>query len=214
MLAAAAALEYVFPPFPGDTVSLFGTFLAATAGYRVALVYAVLTLGAMAGSLAPYGLGRFLGRSVQRWPAFLRGERTSQLVRRVASQFERRGATYLIVNRFLPAFRGVFFVAAGLARLPVGKVLLYGGISAALWNSLILAIGYAVGRNWEALLEFSRTYARVSIAVVAAAIAAWVFVAAQRRRAARSEHRDRPHESAETGGPHAQAEGGDEGDQP
>ena len=39
VLFVSALIEYVFPPFPGDTVTLFGAFLAAHQGWSVPLVF-------------------------------------------------------------------------------------------------------------------------------------------------------------------------------
>ena len=65
ILAAASAVEYVFPPFPGDGVTLFGIVMAASAGYHVAGVFAALTFGALGGEMAAYWAGRWIA---SRWP--------------------------------------------------------------------------------------------------------------------------------------------------
>ena len=170
VLGGAAALEYVFPPLPGDTVTLFGAFLAASAGYSPWLVYAVLTAGALGGSLVAYAFGAWVGRNEDRWPRFMRGDRTRRAIRTACDRFERHGAAYLVINRFLPALRAVFFVAAGMAGMPVWKVAVFGGVSAAIWNALILAAGYGLGANWERLRTFYETYTKWTLAAVAALV--------------------------------------------
>jgi membrane protein DedA with SNARE-associated domain len=165
VLALAAALEYVVPPLPGDTIALFGTFLAATAGYRVWVVYLTLTGGAISGSLLAYGFGLFVGRREERWPRFMRGERTKRAIDKVLDRFERHGSVYLALNRFVPAFRAFFFLAAGMRGMEAWKVVVFGGASAAGWNLLILALGWSVGHNWERLYSLAEGY---ELAVVAA----------------------------------------------
>jgi membrane-associated protein len=66
---------------------------------------------------------------------------------------------YLAANRFLPALRAFFFVGAGRSRMSVAPVIVYGGISAALWNALLMGVGYAVGNNWDVLLDLAQRYA-------------------------------------------------------
>ncbi len=166
VLAVAAALEYIFPPFPGDTVTLFGTFLAMTAGYHGWILYISMTLGAVAGGLLAYGFGRWLKEREARWPRFLQGQRVHTAITTLQDRFTKRGAVYLVANRFVPAFRAFFFVAAGLARMPILQVVLYSTISAALWNALIFSVGYALGRNWEQLLGMLRQYTLASVAFV------------------------------------------------
>ena len=173
VLFASAAVEYVFPPFPGDSVTLFGAFLAATEGWSVPLVFTVVTLGSVVGAVIDYALGRRLARIPR---DRLSGDRRLLMERAqsIVDRFERHGAVYIAVNRFLPGIRALFFVAAGMARLPVGKVILWGAVSAAAWNALIIGAGFAVGKNWDRLSELLRTYTMVAWIVVGVVIAALI----------------------------------------
>ncbi|MFO8073790.1 MAG: DedA family protein [Polyangia bacterium] len=169
VLLLCSAVEYVFPPFPGDTVTLFGAFLAATAGWSVPLVFLAVTLGSLGGASLDYALGRRLARTpVER----LSGRRLRARLRAdaIVARFERHGAAYISINRFLPGIRALFFVAAGMARLPFWKVMGWGALSAAAWNSLIIAAGFAIGSNWQRLLGLLKSYttvAWIALAVVA-----------------------------------------------
>jgi membrane protein DedA with SNARE-associated domain len=166
ILGAAAGIEYVFPPFPGDTIVLFGAFLAATAGYDPLGVYAVLTVGSMVGASGTYLMGRLVFARRDNLPKFLRTAQAQWAFDRLDDQFRRYGAVYLAVNRFLPAMRAFFFVAAGMARMPFSRVLLFGGLSALVWNALLLSVGYAVGANWELLQHVFRRYTAGALVVV------------------------------------------------
>jgi membrane protein DedA with SNARE-associated domain len=73
---------------------------------------------------------------------------------------------YLVVNRFLPALRAFFFVGAGLSRMSLGAVILYGGISALLWNAILMGVGYAVGSNWEALSDLAERYTVATLTLI------------------------------------------------
>jgi membrane protein DedA with SNARE-associated domain len=161
LVVAAAAIEYIFPPIPGDTVALFAVALAVRAQLHWALVYLALTFGALLGGLAAWGFGLWLANHEESWPSFLRTR-----VDAVRRGYEQHGAMYLTVNRFLPALRAFFFVGAGLSRMSVGPVIVFGGISAALWNALLMAVGYAVGNNWEALTELADRYAVATLILV------------------------------------------------
>ncbi|NOY94095.1 MAG: DedA family protein [Deltaproteobacteria bacterium] len=180
VLGLAAATEYVLPPMPGDSVSLLGIFLAATAGYSAWLVLGSLTLGSIVGSLLAWGFGRWLDGRRERWPRFMRHERVAPSIARVQASFERHGPAYLAVNRFLPGLRAFFFVAAGLSGMRPLPVAFWGGVSALVWNSLLLGLGYLVGRNFALLERIVHGYGWG--ALVAALIAALVYVGAKRRR--------------------------------
>lgn len=182
VLGAAGAIEYVFPPLPGDTLILFGAFLAATLGYNLFYVYATMTLGSIVGGLVAYAGGRWLVDRPARLAWLMRSSRARTALEFVNDRFVRYGSLYLALNRFVPALRAFFFVGAGLARLPLERVVLFGGLSAAVWNALLLALGYAVGNSWSALVEYSRRYTMVSVLVLGSVIAAMFFARRRRRR--------------------------------
>ena len=168
VIALASLIEYVFPPFPGDTVAVFGVFLAVTAGYRVLWVYLALEVGAVVGGMMAYGFGRWLAtRRAERQPRFLRTQQARQALNLAIARFERHGSAYLALNRFVPALRAFFFVAAGLAGIRAWKVALWGAVSAALWNALLLAVGWFLGDSFERLRSLTETYGFVVLGVLA-----------------------------------------------
>jgi membrane protein DedA with SNARE-associated domain len=180
VLALASLIEYVVPPFPGDTIALFGIFLAATAGWSAVWVYLALNLGATAGGMIAYGFGRAVA-APERRPRGLRGARTERAIDTITARYRKHGVIYLAVNRFVPALRAFFFVGAGIARLPWPSVALWGGLSAAAWNGLLLALGWAVGASWERMLAAARAYSAVATVLIVAAIALLVLRTLVRR---------------------------------
>jgi membrane-associated protein len=165
VLALASALEYVFPPFPGDTVVLFGVFLAVTAGLSPPLVYLALTAGSIAGAMVAWRVGLAIGRDPERPPRFLRSRAARAALAEVQARFRRHGAIYLVLNRFLPALRALFFVGAGVAGLRAWRVALWGGLSAASWNALLFGAGWALGAQWPRLEALARRYTEAALVV-------------------------------------------------
>jgi len=170
LVLAAAAIEYIFPPVPGDTVALFAVALAVRAQLSWVLVYLAMTLGALLGGLAAWGFGLWLANQEERWPSFLRTPGATRALDAVRRGYEQHGAMYLVVNRFLPALRAFFFVGAGMSRMNVGPVIVFGGISAALWNALLMGVGYAVGNNWDVLRDLAERYAVGTLILVVIAV--------------------------------------------
>jgi membrane protein DedA with SNARE-associated domain len=189
VLFFSAAVEYLFPPFPGDTVTLLGGVYAVRGGLSPVAVYLSILAGSLAGAMADYGLGRYLGRRLEK------AREDSRLLRRIPREqihewerrFRERGALWLVVNRFLPGVRGPIFLAAGISGLSPGKVLFWGGLSAALWNGLFFAAGYAVGGKAERLEEIVTTYGRaVWISLAAVGVGLLIRWAWRRRAGARA----------------------------
>ena len=175
LLAGAALLEFLFPPIPGDTITLLGAALISGFGWSWAGVVAAILCGALAGAASNFYIGRRLRARGQSRPS----------VERIMARFERHGPAYLLINRFIPGVRAVAFVAAGMSQMRARDVFLYGGTSVVLWNGLLITIGAAIGANFEALkswLHQYTTWAWVALGSVAVLLIAWRLVRRWRRR--------------------------------
>ncbi|MBN1441655.1 MAG: VTT domain-containing protein [Planctomycetes bacterium] len=176
ILGAAAMLEYVVPPVPGDVIVLLGALLVGANGWSLPAVVAAVSGGSLAGLTIDYAFGRWVGRRDPAWrEKYPRWRRTGAAIDRIKASFERWGAVYIACNRFLPAIRAAFFVAAGVARIPYWKVALWGLVSSLLWNCLIFAVGMSVGYHREKLFEFFRGYSAVAWIAVGAIAAVIIF---------------------------------------
>jgi len=170
LVAAASGVEYVFPPIPGDTVALFAVALAVRAQLSWFFVYCSMTVGAITGGLAAWAFGLWLANHEAHWPGFMKTPAATRALDAVRRGYTRHGAMYLAVNRFLPALRAFFFVGAGLSRMNAGAVVVYGGLSALVWNALLLGVGYLVGNNWDALVDIASRYTLVTLMLVLSAV--------------------------------------------
>jgi len=166
LVVFASGVEYVFPPLPGDTVALFAVALAARAQLHWLLVYCSMTVGALAGGIAAWAFGIWLANHEDQWPGFLKKPTATRALDAVRRGYARHGPMYLAANRFLPALRAFFFVGAGLSRMSAGAVVLYGGLSALVWNAILLGVGYAVGSNWEVLSDLASRYTVAALILV------------------------------------------------
>jgi membrane-associated protein len=185
ILFLGSLVEYVFPPFPGDTLVVLGAWYAVNGKISWPFAFVAVTAGAVVGAWIDYRVGVALGAALERG-AMRRGPVTLEHVRQVEAGYARWGAWFLLANRFLPGIRAFLFVGAGAARLPLGKVLLWGGISAAAWNALLLLVGAYLATNLSELVDWLERYttlAWMGMAVVAALLLArFAFVAWRRKR--------------------------------
>lgn len=182
LLGLSSLLEYVFPPFPGDTVTLFGAFLVTQYSWNLPLVFGVVLLGSALGAMFDFYVGVWMGRRY-REGRFLRSPALRVRVDQVTAAFRRHGEAYIALNRFLPAVRAVFFLAAGMAGLRPWRVLFFSMISAALWNTLILGVGYTVGSSWDQIRQLFRTYTVAAWCLVGVALFLWIVRWLLKRRA-------------------------------
>lgn len=172
----AAALEYMVPPFPADTVVLAGALLVIAGAHSFWVVLLVAVVGGMLGAWSHYLLGRW-------WFSSPREGRLSKIMARIASPeamerffeaFRKRGLWLIIFNRALVGVRAVTFLGAGAAQLPLGPTMLAGLVSHIAWTLAILGLGVSVGDNWEKIQEVFSVYKTVVYAVGGVAVAAYL----------------------------------------
>lgn len=163
-LGVAAFVEYLFPPFPGDTVTVLGGAWAAREERSFVLVHLLLTLGGVVGMGLTWRLGRALGGKISRAPpgARLLGLEIAQ-IHKAQALMRSRGDWVLLSNRFLPSFRSVIFIAAGASEVPLWRTLVLGALSAAIFNGILLAVGAAVGDSAEEIAEFFHQFRIASL---------------------------------------------------
>jgi len=164
LLFLAAFVEYVFPPFPGDLLVVLGAWYATHGMLSWPVTFVAVTGGAVLGAALDWRVGRWLGTRIGERAAA--GRLDARRVERFEAAYRRWGGLLLVANRFLPGVRAFFFVAAGASGIPLWEVLLYGGLSAAVWNGLLLAAGAYLARNQEELILLVERYNTAALALL------------------------------------------------
>lgn len=179
-------VESSFIPFPSEVVVPPAAYLAVTKGdMNVIAVVLVATAGAIVGALVNYFLSLWIGRPlVYRFANSRLGHAcliNEAKVKRAEEHFDRHGAVSTLVGRLIPAVRQLISIPAGLARMNLGKFVLYTGIGALLWNAVLGALGWWLGRTvplsqlFESVEQYNDylSYAGLAIGVAVAAILLW-----------------------------------------
>ncbi len=192
IMFGGSLLEYVFPPVPGDLWTAAGAILVAR-GKKFATIFFAVNLGSAAGFLIDYLFGRWLAKPERKFRTWgPRWQRTGRAIDEIARGFDRHPALYLIIHRFLPGVRSLFFVAAGFARVPIWKVLAFGLVSSIAWNLALIGAGMWVGASFDRLSALLARYTWAAwlavIVVVTVAVVRW----RRRRRAAGADESNRP----------------------
>ncbi len=178
-----AVIDGVFPPIPSETVLITAAVLsAAGTGPHLLLLVLAAAGGALLGDLLAFTLGRRV--PLRRIPG-LRGARGQRMLARAGAALDRRGATLVIVGRFVPVGRVGVNVSAGVLGYSPARFTLAAGLAAVLWSAYNATI--AVGAHW--LLGSSPLLA-IAVGMVSALLLGLALEAAMRRMESRRAARD------------------------
>lgn len=140
------AIESSVIPLPSELVVPPAAYKAAAGELNIYLVVFFSTFGALIGSTINYYIATLIGRPiVYRFANSKFGHMLlidEAAVKKTEAFFDNNGAISIFTGRLIPGLRHLISIPAGLARMNLGKFLLYTTIGAGLWNIILAAIGY------------------------------------------------------------------------
>ena len=154
-------IESACIPLPSEIIMpLSGWMLIADRGLGVG--YIVLAgfcgaVGNVVGSVIAYWVGAWGGRPfLNRYGKyFLISQHDIELADR---WFDRYGDRIMFFSRLLPIVRTFISFPAGIARMNMGRFLLYSFLGSLLWSTGLAYGGYILGQNWEHIREVIRPF--------------------------------------------------------
>lgn len=172
-------IESSFIPFPSEIVVPPAAYRCATISDLGVLIL-VATIGANIGSLINYALAYYVGRPIVYSFANSRLGRMCLLdeekVQNAENFFARHGAISTFVGRLIPAVRQLISIPAGLARMHLGKFVLYTTLGAGIWNMVLALAGYYMASLYPEeqmmakIYEYSNEFKIVCFSIIAIVI--------------------------------------------
>lgn len=181
----AIALENLFPPLPSEAILPMAGIAAHQGSFSLVAAVLWTTVGSVVGALALYGLGAWLGlprlrRIAGRMPLIAASD-----VDRTVEWFHRHGAKAVFFGRFVPIFRSLISIPAGVARMPLWRFGLLTAAGSLIWNTAFILCGWFLGTGWHVVEQYVDVAQNVVIAAAMTALALFVFVRVRRLRAGR-----------------------------
>ena len=146
------AIESSFIPFPSEIIIIPAAYIAINQGtLSLPLIVLFGTIGAILGALVNYGLAYWLGRPIihkfadTKLSHMLLIDRPG--VEKAEAYFAEHGAVGTFVGRLIPAIRQLISIPAGLAKMSMPKFLLFTFLGAAIWNTILAALGAIFGHT-------------------------------------------------------------------
>ena len=170
----AVAAENLFPPIPSEVILPSAGFAAASGSMGLVSAIVWATIGSVVGALALYALGAWFGRArfyslASKIPFVKEAD-----IERAEAWFVRRGPLAVLLGRVVPVVRSLISIPAGIERLKLLPFTLYTAIGSALWNSVLIGAGYALGANWAIVEEWISRYQLIVFGLAGIALVVWM----------------------------------------
>ena len=169
------ALENIIPPIPSEVIMGLGGIAVARGDMQFWPLLLWGTLGSALGNYVLFLIADRLGYErlrpfIDRWGRWLTLEWHDV---EVAGRFLRRHGHWVVfVFRFMPMFRSVISIPAGLAHMGHAKFFAFTFFGAAIWNVLLIIGGKWLG-NTLAQAEQWLGWATLAVAVVTVVFYVW-----------------------------------------
>jgi membrane protein DedA with SNARE-associated domain len=164
----------VVPPVPADTFVLLGAFLSATGSANAWLVFLCTLVANVGSAMGVYALAWHYGEGFfnTRTGRFLLHPRQLE---KINGFYQKWGVPAILVSRFLPAFRAMVPVFAGVTRVPPGRVVLPLAGASALWYGALVYLGGFAGRNWREIVDLFARFSTLLIIIAGVLIAGFLY---------------------------------------
>jgi membrane protein DedA with SNARE-associated domain len=180
-------IESACIPLPSEIIMPFAGYLVYTGQFTLHGAALAGAVGCVVGSIPAYYLGMYGGRPViERYGKYvLLSRKEIDVADRI---FHRHGHWVVFAARLLPVIRTFIAFPAGVARMPMGKFVVYTFVGSYPWCLGLTWVGAKLGERWHTdprlKAAFHRFDALIGVAIVlAVAWFVWHKLREARRRA-------------------------------
>lgn len=171
-IALLMVLENVFPPIPSELIMGIGGIRVGQGQMELLPLLVAGTIGTTIGNLFWYYLGFVLGyerlkplvERYGRW-ATLRWSEVEWLHR----TFQKHGEKIVFFFRFMPVFRTIVSLPAGLFAMSFWRFVIWTSGGALIWNIILVGAGYYLGVHFDRIDEYLGPLTNAAVVFMVAA---------------------------------------------
>lgn len=156
-------LENVFPPAPSDTIIVFMGGLVSIGKLDFVSLLLFSTIGSVIGFYVMFVVGEKFEHKIIESDKFSFISRAG--INKVEGWFQKWGYWMIVANRFLSGTRAIISFFAGMSELKLKRTLILSGLSALVWNSVLIYLGYIFGEQWHLVDQYMVKYGKFAMAV-------------------------------------------------
>lgn len=177
-LGALVAIENILPPIPSEIVLPMAGFLTGQGRLIFVIAVAAATIGSVLGALVLYALGRRMGEARTR--SFMAKHGKWLLISecdydKATRGFEKHRDKAVFFGRFAPGIRSFISIPAGINSMPLTKFIAFTAAGSTVYNSVLIGLGWMLGRNWEKVSKFTGVIETVLWVLLGVAIGYWIY---------------------------------------
>jgi membrane protein DedA with SNARE-associated domain len=162
-------LEGVLIPIPSEVIMAFSGYLALSNQLPnllniPAYIWVLIagTTGNAVGASAAYGIGFYGGRpAILKYGKYVRLDESALV--RTETWFNKYGSISVFLTRLIPVFRTFISIPAGLAEMKFHKFFALTIAGALIWDSVLIYIGFLLGKNWTSILGAFNDYTYIAL---------------------------------------------------
>lgn len=162
--------ESTMIPLPSELVMPFAGYLVYQGRFDFLTAALVSALGTIMGSLISYYIGKYGGEPfLESYGKYLLVNKKD--LKTTHDWFKKRGEATIFISRFVPVVRHLISIPAGIANMNLKKFVIFTFIGGFIWNTILLYLGFLLGKNWSVIHEHTRpiSYA-MALLVMAGAV--------------------------------------------
>ncbi len=171
----SAFTENIFPPFPGDTVIIFGGYLYGRDIISFWTLYSAVYFGSVLGAVTMFYFGEQIAMLVLTKIKIWNLQKIDHAIEKIKKKFYKHNLLIIIFSRFSGGIRFFISIVAGMSQLHISLFILYFSLATVLWSSLLIAGGYLLGNNWENILFYLKVYNTVFIILLFSIVLTVIF---------------------------------------
>jgi membrane protein DedA with SNARE-associated domain len=177
-------LENLFPPIPSELIMPLAGFTVAQGKLNFVAAVAAGVIGTVLGAFPWYYAGKFLGEARLRNLADRYGKWltiSGRDIDQANSWFTRHGGLAVLLCRLVPGVRTLISLPAGINAMPMLPFLVYSTVGTTIWITLLTALGYWLGSNYELVDEYLGPVSKFVLLGLLVVFGVWIFRRQQRQ---------------------------------
>ncbi len=175
-------LEYACFPVSSEIILPLSGAVAATCGFGFFPVTLVCSIAGLLGTYLIYIISFYGAEKLEtkleqnlKHPDKQSGESGSKNKLAWCNSFLNRWGKYAVcISRVIPLFRTYIAFAAGFYKMPQRDYLVWSFLGISVWNSVLIACGYALGSNPEWLSTYYSRYKYIILGIIAITASAFI----------------------------------------